>query len=124
MRISKIKDIKVGISQITTNKIRLSTKLININNDNLVNKICPHCNNNSLISKDSNYNICGYLNDTDVIWVGCGKDWCGKCNKMLCKSWDKDNLKDLNNRIHNEECCIKYAKENNIDLELMCNCVF
>ena len=87
-----------------------------------INKTCPHCNVNLSVPKDSQYIICGYIND-EYDWLGCGHDWCGKCNKMLCKSWDKDNLNMIENRNHNNSCCKKYAKENNINIDLFCNCV-
>ena len=124
MRISRIKNIKVEVEVESKekNKVKLSNNLFNIYRDEVINKTCPHCNINLSVSKDCSYIICGYSNE-NYEWLGCGRDWCGRCNKMLCKSWDKDNLNILENRNHNNTCCKKYAKENNIDNELFCNCV-
>lgn len=120
MRISRIKNIKVGPEN--RNKVKFATKLFNIKKEDTMNKICPHCNVNIPVPKDSNYIVCGYVNN-EYMWLGCGRDWCGKCNKMLCKSWDINNLENEENRIHNQTCCKTYAKENNIDENLFCNCV-
>lgn len=130
LRISKIKSIKTKINK-DKNKVKLSDNLFiskndmlikNLSSDQLIQKTCPHCNINSAIPKDRNYIICGYLYDNIYDWLGCGKDWCNKCNKMLCKSWNEDNLNDENNRLHNKECCNDYAIKNNIDKSLFCNC--
>jgi hypothetical protein len=133
MRISRIKNIRIG----TENKnklnifntkdnhkieVKFTNKLFNFKKENTINKICPHCNINIPVPKDSTYIICGYMDDT-YLWLGCGRDWCGNCNKMLCKSWDDNNLQDSDNRIHNKECCKKYAEENKIDINLFCDCV-
>ena len=104
------------------NKIKLPNSLFNIYRDEIINKTCPHCNINLSLSKDCLYVICGYTNE-NYEWLGCGRDWCGKCNKMLCKSWDKDNLDIIENRNHNDKCCKEYAKENKLNEDLFCNCV-
>jgi len=130
LRISKIKNIKIRNTK-DKNRVKLSDNLFITNKDfinnglsgeQLIHKSCPHCNINITIPKDKNYIICGYIYDNSFDWLGCGKDWCNRCNKMLCKSWNEDNLIDKNNRIHDITCCKEYANKNNIDVSLFCNC--
>ena len=46
-----------------------------------------------MLHNNIEYVICGYINSNKGYdWNGCGKDWCAKCNKMLCKSWDLNQL--------------------------------
>jgi hypothetical protein len=86
--------------QIKSNKIKKLTKN------------CPHCGHNCLGDNDSEYVICGYSDPhVGYDWIGCGRDWCFKCNKMLCKKWKDDFLHILSNRIHNNDCCKKHANE-------------
>ncbi len=86
-------------------------------------KKCPHCNeeyngNNTII-----YAICGYKDiHNGYNWTGCQKDWCYKCGKKLCKSWNEDKLYLEPNRLHNSECCKKYALLNNENYDNYCMC--
>jgi len=90
----------------------------------LITKKCPHCLIMNRFDKNLDYVICGYTdNAKGYDWNGCGKDWCNKCNKMLCKSWKKDLLFIPNNRKHDKICCKEYAKENMIDENLFCSCL-
>ena len=93
-------------------------------NNYKITKNCPHCNHPCNESINMKYVICGYT-DTQKGYdlVGCGKDWCFKCGKMLCKSWNTNQLFILDNRTHNKECCKKHANELNIDYEYnFCMC--
>ncbi|AYV78249.1 MAG: hypothetical protein Edafosvirus7_41 [Edafosvirus sp.] len=74
----------------------------------LITKKCPHCGHKCSLSKDNDYVVCGYL-DNGYDWKGCTKDWCFKCGKMLCKSWENDQLFLSINRVHDEKCCKKHA---------------
>lgn len=81
------------------------------NNDNTtIVKNCPHCNMTYTRRSSANttYLICGYT-DTKRGYdmKGCGKDWCFKCGKKLCKSWENDHLYLESNRKHDTECCFK-----------------
>jgi hypothetical protein len=82
-------------------------------NKNSVSKSCPHCGENMRMSDSTTYIICGYQ-DTHkgYNWKGCCNDWCFSCEKILCKSWEKDNLNIESNRIHNDTCCKNHAKKN------------
>ena len=92
-------------------------------NSNLITKHCPHCKIISKIPNDSEYTICGYTNDNKGYdWDGCGKDWCPKCDKILCKSWDKDKLFVNLNRTHNDVCCKEYAEKNDLSYDNFCKC--
>jgi hypothetical protein len=113
---------KRSLSKISKNKPsrplnyqKHETKL-NINTDekiNLVSKMCPHCGHPCTTSVDSTYVICGYIDiRSGYDWKGCGKDWCFKCGKILCKSWDTNQLFLEMNRYHDHECCKNHAKEN------------
>ena len=75
-------------------------------------KPCPHCGKSNSGSNCQKYIICGYTL-RGFNWEGCGKDWCFKCGKKLCKSWDKNELYNLNNRQHNGKCCKHHAQKNN-----------
>jgi hypothetical protein len=105
------------------------TKLINIDNneintDNIYNiskndlpkieKKCPHCSHTTNVPIDTNHIVCGFgIFQEGYDWNGCLNDWCFQCEKMLCKTWDKDSLMVPQNRIHNSECCKKHAIKNN-----------
>jgi len=79
-----------------------------------VTKPCPHCNHNCTASADASYLICGYSDPKmGYDWDGCGCDWCFRCGKLLCKSWENNKLFVDQNCIHNDECCRKHAKEHN-----------
>ena len=71
---------------------------------------CPHCNNKNYGSIGSPYMICGYT-PRGFDWKGCGKDWCFRCEKLLCKKWEINSLHFELNRIHTDECCSKHANE-------------
>lgn len=80
----------------------------------LITKSCPHCNRYCIAPIDTEYIICGYNNTkTGYDLVGCGKDWCFKCGKILCKKWDLHKLFLEINKSHNDECCKQHAKNNN-----------
>ena len=79
------------------------------NKENIATKSCPHCGFKCTLSKDTDYVICGYTDPTGYDWQGCGRDWCFKCGKMLCKSWTKDELFLVTNRYHDSKCCKKHA---------------
>jgi len=102
--------------------LRLSkiTKEKNILLD-LITKKCPHCGSLFNGTSDTKYVICGY-NEGGYDWLGCKKDWCFKCGKKLCKSWDDDILYEERNRIHNKDCCLRFAIEHKIDVCEMCQC--
>jgi hypothetical protein len=93
-------------------------------NPKLIDKRCPHCSKINTYDMNKSYIICGYTDDhVGYDWHGCGKDWCFKCDKMLCKTWDKNSLFITANRYHNSECCKKHAKENNKNyIEEYCQC--
>jgi len=80
----------------------------------LINKQCPHCKEECSAHVDTSYVICGYTNTkTGYNLVGCGKDWCFKCGKILCKKWDTHQLFLGINKYHDGECCKYHAKHNN-----------
>lgn len=78
------------------------------NKENIITKKCPHCAYKCSMPKDTVYIVCGY-SDSGYDWEGCGKDWCFKCGKMLCKNWDQDQLYLPTNRFHNSKCCKKHS---------------
>lgn len=71
-------------------------------------KNCPHCGRKCIRDKNASYVICGYTK-LGYDWKGCGKDWCFKCNKILCKNWHIDHLYDTKNRIHTTKCCNEHS---------------
>ena len=93
-------------------------------NKNYTSKPCPHCGHICTVDKNTEYIICGYIdNNKGYDYRGCGKDWCFKCGKILCKVWDKDSLFLLMNRYHNAECCLKHSKKHNHKYEDYCQCI-
>lgn len=88
---------------------------------------CPHCSIPTTIKKtqsnisdhnsennlndnlDDYYAVCGY-SGINFNWKGCGNDWCTKCCKRLCKSWNNSMLFNTRNRYHNSRCCKEHAK--------------
>ena len=48
---------------------------------------------------------------------GCGRDWCFKCEKILCKLWEQDSLFLEMNRYHTKDCCKKHSIKNNKNYE-------
>jgi hypothetical protein len=92
-------------------------------NSNLITKHCPHCKITTKVNSDAEYIICGYANNNKGYdWDGCGKDWCARCERMLCKTWDKDKLFVNFNRIHNATCCKEYAERNELSYDKFCQC--
>jgi len=82
----------------------------NNNNSVISSKQCPHCNNRNYGSIGSPYVICGYT-VRGFDWKGCGKDWCFKCEKKLCKCWNNDSLFNTLNRYHDAKCCKNFASK-------------
>lgn len=104
-----------------------TNKLQNQENDsdqNLVTKNCPHCSKECTLPTGTEYTICGYTNSkTGYDLVGCGKDWCFECGKMLCKKWDIHQLFLDTNKHHDSECCKQHARDNNRIYEIdYCQC--
>lgn len=78
-----------------------------------ITKRCPHCGHAINMADTTQYVICGYHNPNQGYdWNGCGRDWCFRCNKMLCKKWETNALCLQMNRNHDDDCCAKHAKEN------------
>lgn len=90
----------------------ISIKEIKSNTQANIFKPCPHCGHSCQAPKFTEYIICGYR-DNGYDWEGCGKDWCFKCGKILCKSWDNDMLFIEENRSHDMECCKHHAHSHN-----------
>lgn len=85
-------------------------------------KRCPHCGHFNVFPTNSKYVICGYP-ENGYDWIGCGKDWCFECEKMLCKSWDVNKLQEVTNRYHDGTCCKAHAARYNNDFRLKyCQC--
>jgi hypothetical protein len=71
---------------------------------------CPHCYRKVEQNGDDDYSVCGFLphkknND------GCGRDFCYRCGKKLCKRWQNDQLWVEQKRYHDSSCCKKYAEK-------------
>jgi hypothetical protein len=89
--------------------------------------ICPHCQKKNKAPFGTEYIVCGVdpegllpINDNDG---SCLNDWCFDCGKKLCKNWDRDNLYDERNRMHDQLCCKKHAKINHFNYPLdYCQC--
>ena len=91
----------------------------------LISKECPHCGETMRMPEGTTYVICGYP-DTQrgYDWRGCCEDWCFSCGKMLCKTWDKDDLNVEGNRHHDDVCCKAHAKRNGHAYpEDYCHCI-
>lgn len=87
-------------------------------------KDCPHCGRSSYCKSNEQYVICGYTSNRGFDWRGCGRDWCFKCGKKLCKHWSIDELFNKSNRIHDDKCCKSYAnRHNDIYHDNYCSCV-
>ena len=83
---------------------------------------CPHCGKKNTGTNSTEYIICGYTSK-GYDWKGCGKDWCFKCGKKLCKSWNFNHLYNKLNRKHDNKCCKTYAaKMGDVYLEQYCQC--
>lgn len=83
---------------------------------------CPHCGNRNKSLSKTNYIICGY-NERGYDESGCGKDWCFKCGKILCKNWKDHELNLMTNRYHDAKCCIKHAKKYDASYDNYCQCL-
>lgn len=78
----------------------------------VITKKCPHCTNQLTARYGADYVICGYQNTTNGYdWIGCGRDWCFQCGKMLCKKWETHKLHCEANRSHDDKCCSRHANE-------------
>jgi hypothetical protein len=86
-----------------------------------VHKKCPHCQKQTELNIDSTYVICGYT-DKGFDLDGCGKDWCFRCEKKLCKSWYVHELFIHDNRYHNDKCCKLMAYKKNESRKKYCRC--
>lgn len=94
------------------------------NKNNIVMKQCPHCNHPLSTDENIDYVICGYHPNASHNSRGCGKDWCFKCGKKLCKLWSTNQLFILINRQHDNKCCKKHAQKNKYKYpEDYCNCL-
>ena len=91
---------------------------------NLIEKKCPHCGHSYKTNISSIYTICGYVDTkTGFDHEGCGKDWCLKCEKKLCKSWYQNQLFLEMNRYHDNDCCRQFAAQHGDNyLEEYCFC--
>jgi hypothetical protein len=85
------------------------------NKTNIISKKCPHCDRINKYPEDTQYVICGYVDNEPFNWFGCGRDWCFTCGKKLCKKWGIDELYLKINRLHDKKCCKKHAKINSFD---------
>uniref|UniRef100_A0A6C0EA43 Uncharacterized protein n=1 Tax=viral metagenome TaxID=1070528 RepID=A0A6C0EA43_9ZZZZ len=90
-----------------------------------VTKQCPHCGKDHCDFEDADYVICGYSDPKlGYDWIGCQKDWCFRCGKKFCKSWNDDQLFIESNRTHDGVCCEKHAKNNNFNYpDDYCQCI-
>ena len=89
----------------------------------IITKKCPHCGHKCSSEKDTDYIVCGYTSSYGYDWDGCSRDWCFKCEKLLCKNWEKDQLYLPSNRFHNLKCCKKHAFITNKKFpDDYCNC--
>lgn len=80
----------------------------------IITKKCPHCNHDYTGDENLTYVICGYQDSRKGYdQKGCHRDWCFKCNKILCKSWYDNKLFCQLNRTHGTECCKRHAIESN-----------
>lgn len=93
-------------------KVKIIAKHTDCSQVHNITKKCPHCSHAVNMPDTTQYIICGYHNpNLGYDWNGCGRDWCFHCNKMLCKRWEVDGLNLVSNRVHDEDCCSKHAKE-------------
>jgi hypothetical protein len=100
---TRIADMKQNKPQYVSMK-----ELRQTNKENTVTKKCPHCGYKCLLNRLTTYVVCGY-GESGYDWEGCGKDWCFRCGKMLCKTWEQDQLYLPTNRFHDSKCCRKHA---------------
>ena len=87
-------------------------------------KNCPHCDEPMKMTEDTTYVICGYPKNKGYDWNGCCCDWCFSCGKMLCKTWENDDLNVEENRYHDDSCCKAHSKRNGYTYPTdYCQCV-
>lgn len=100
-RIANSKQIRnISFKQIKPNIIKL----------NMLSRECPHCQHICIAEPKTKYIICGYSDTKKGFDLeGCGKDWCFKCGKILCKSWNENKLFNESNRTHNSICCKEHS---------------
>jgi hypothetical protein len=112
-RMIKYKPIKPPSEKDSINKyIKYNQTNISNAKDDLISKMCPHCDHICKANIMTTYIVCGYHDDhAGYDWKGCARDWCFKCGKRLCKIWDIDKLFMQTNRSHDKECCKNHAKE-------------
>lgn len=89
-----------------------------------VTKRCPHCDIEVTLPRTHTYTICGYQDNIGGYdWIGCGRDWCFKCGKRLCKNWNDDQLFLLCYRLHDATCCMTHAYTNGLTYyDKYCQC--
>lgn len=95
----------------------ISIKELRDRESEIIIKKCPHCGHDCTGTNETNYIICGYIDngymEDGYDWKGCGHDWCFHCEKILCKSWENNQLYLPINRYHDKKCCKKHANSNN-----------
>lgn len=118
---SQINTIKRLVMKICTNN-QIINKQSNTIVINKITKNCPYCKKNLTDYTNRDYVICGYT-DKGFDWEGCGHDWCFKCCKKLCKSWNIHELFNKLNRYHNNRCCKLHAYKTDATYpDDYCNC--
>lgn len=113
-------DKKIDDIQLKTIDYIINSKEHKLTNTTFIEKHCPHCNNKVLRDVRTTYIVCGYPSDNT--FSGCGRDWCFKCGKKLCKKWESDQLYIETNQFHDGECCKTYAEQNSLNYEDFCKC--
>lgn len=99
------------IAQINTLKKIIKNKPIKQQKESsivVISRSCPHCGQKTYGNDNVPYIVCGY-NIKGFDWKGCGRDWCFKCGKKLCKNWNINSLFNKLNRYHDSKCCKKHA---------------
>jgi len=117
LRIMDVKKIKCNDT--------IDTSSYDRNDTTVVRKRCPHCNKMFNNVNNIIYIICGY-NGRKMDNSGCGKDWCFRCGKKLCKSWFIDDLFKSVNRYHTIKCCMLHSElkgENFYESYCRCNSI-
>jgi hypothetical protein len=91
----------------------------------IIGRECPHCGETMRMPVGTTYVICGYPDENrGYDWKGCCGDWCFACGKMLCKTWERDELNVESNRHHDDNCCRPHAKKNGHNyLNNYCHCI-
>jgi len=119
------------LKQIVNKKFNLNENYdYNLENNNILEKkeetdykYCPHCYEEYYGNTSTQYVVCGYSDiHNGYNWTGCQKDWCYKCGKKLCKSWNENKLYLEPNRIHDSECCKNHSKKTGDNYDNYCMC--